>query len=193
VIDNNYNKECWAGVDYSMSCPALSIIDKDGNPISWYYLTQDKRYVGTFDDNINGALVGGKHDFKTDIDRYDFISSYFIEVLSKYKKLQRLQLEGYSMGSRGGLIFNIAENTGILKYKLKLAKIEYDIPSPKTIKKFAADNGNANKDMMFESFNKKFNNSIDIMKNIGYTKSTIGNPISDIVDSYYLATYGLPQ
>jgi len=46
--------------------------------------------------------------------------------------------------------------------------------------------GNADKDMMYESFSKETNT--DLKKIFDTVK--VGNPISDIVDSYYIAKVG---
>ena len=51
------------------------------------------------------------------------------------------------------------------------------------VKKFATDKGNANKDLMYEHFCK--DTKTDLMKT--FDMQTLSNPITDIVDSYYIA------
>ena len=69
-----------------------------------------------------------------------------------------VHLEGYSYGSKGQAIFQIAENCGILKYSLLNNKIEYNIIVKSIVKKFATDKGNANKELMYEHFCKRYKN-----------------------------------
>ncbi len=45
-------------------------------------------------------------------------------------------LEGYSFGSKGK-VFHIAENTGILKYKIHNMGVPLEVIPPTTVKKFA--------------------------------------------------------
>ena len=70
------------------------------------------------------------------------------------KNNQLIQIEDYSYGSTGR-VFHIAENLGLLKYKLKMeCGWDYTLLPPSVIKKFATDKGNANKELMLEAFEK---------------------------------------
>ena len=53
-------------------------------------------------------------------------------------------------------------------------------------KKFATDKGNANKELMYEHFCK--DTKTDLMKT--FDMQTLSNPITDIVDAYYIAKCG---
>ena len=64
--------------------------------------------------------------------------------------------------------------------------IDYETVVPSVVKKGATGKGNADKDMMYESFSKETNT--DLKKVFDTVKVT--NPISDIVDSYYIAKIG---
>lgn len=97
----------------------------------------------------------------------------------------RVAIEGYAFGAVGR-VFQIAENAGLLKYKLWKEGIEYTVPAPTEIKKFATGKGNANKDMMLEAFNEE--TGVDIRAKLDIIKGY--NPISDIVDAYYIAKFG---
>ena len=126
----------------------------------------------------------------TEIERYSNISDM---VLSPLQGLENdeisVYLEGYSYGS-GGNVFDIAENTAILKYKLLTHfGIKANTVPPKTIKKFCI-NGNATKWMMEEQFIKETN--YDVRKELKQTQSQ-ENPSSDIIDSYYLCKYGTKE
>ena len=54
-------------------------------------------------------------------------------------------MEGYAYGTSKGVVFEIGENTGVLKHKLMKAQISIDIFAPSEIKKHATTRGNANK------------------------------------------------
>ena len=61
-------------------------------------------------------------------------------------------LEGYAYGASGRAIFQIAENCGLLKYKLWEAGIAVDIIPPTKVKKDATGKGNADKRKMVDAF-----------------------------------------
>ena len=61
---------------------------------------------------------------------------------------------------------------------------------PTVTKKFATDKGNANKDIMYESFIKE-PDAPQNLKTILRPKSTkLTGPTTDIVDSYWICKYG---
>ena len=180
-----------AGIDYSMNGPCICVYhgvdaytgeDSDifsFDNCSFFYLTDVKRYAGTFLGNIKGEsfnIVGSEDE------RYDCISGWACDIIKRYKCSQ-VALEGYSYGSKGK-IFHIAENTGVLKYKLYQNGIPVDIIAPTTVKKYATGKGNADKEMMHESFLEETGK--DLKELITPLKSKISNPVSDIVDSYYI-------
>jgi hypothetical protein len=87
-------------------------------------------------------------------------------------------------------VFHIAENTAILKYNLWDAQIEFDIIPPTVIKKFATGKGNANKEKMYEAFVNE-NPGVDLRSWLTPRSSNVISPVSDIVDAYFIAKYGL--
>ena len=99
---------------------------------------------------------------------------------------EQIALEGYSMGSKGK-VFHIAENTGVLKYKIYNAGIPLEIIPPTSLKKFATGKGNADKDSMHQKFMR--DSGIDLKSKITPDKTKVGNPVSDIVDSYYICKF----
>ena len=58
-------------------------------------------------------------------------------------------LEDYAFAAKGR-VFHIAENTGILKYKLFQQGIPLETISPSAVKKNATGKGNADKEMMYQ-------------------------------------------
>ena len=62
--------------------------------------------------------------------------------------------------------------------------IPLEVVPPTTIKKFATGKGNADKTMMHKSFIEE--TGIDLKTTITPDKKEVDNPVSDIVDSYYI-------
>ena len=60
---------------------------------------------------------------------------------------------------------------------------------PTVVKKFATERGNATKEMMYEQFSKE--TKVDLMNLVTPDKTKLTNPVTDIVDAYYICKYGL--
>lgn len=174
------------GIDYSLSCPAVCVLDDtlEFNRSKFYFLSNRKRDHARF----NGNIEGFPHSiYKTDEERYDQISRWVLDCF-QFDETTSVFVEGYSMGSKG-LIFNLAENCGLLKHKLYKKKVQlYNVP-PTVVKKFATGKGNSDKLGMYNSFiaNKK-NPQINSM--FAKSEEKINSPTSDIVDAYFIALYG---
>ena len=178
------------GIDYSLNSPALCIASGDMSfkNCKFHYLSSKKKYIGQFN-NITGTEYP---EWSDPIERFTNISKWVYLSLRSYGDMElfngktAVYIEGYSYGSKGQAIFQIAENCGILKYSLQEKRIGYDIIVPSIVKKFATDKGNANKELMYEYFCK--DTKTDLMKT--FDMQTLSNPITDIVDSYYIARCG---
>ena len=168
-----------------MSCPCLTICVGEFHidNCKIFYLTDTRKYQGSF---CNGIIEG--HSFPTwkhDIERFYMISSFFLNILGRYKpETIKMNIEGYSMGSRSGMTFNIGEHTGILKLQLFLSGIQFQTIAPTEVKKFASSKGNSDKNVMYNCFLNE--TSLDLRKELDYTKTDISSPIGDIVDSYFI-------
>jgi hypothetical protein len=92
-------------------------------------------------------------------------------------------LEGYAY-SASGRVFHIAENTGILKYKLYHLGVPVTIIPPTEVKKFASGKGNADKTQMYDAF--VWETGMHLKAVLAPNRKEIGSPVSDIVDSYYI-------
>ena len=179
------NPKTIIGIDYSLTSPAICITtDFVFKNSKFYYLTNKKKYIGKMTNNITGF----EHkEYDTPIRRFSQISDWVYELIEDTIHTQQLvYIEGYSFGSKGQAVFQIAENCGILKYRLQQMTIDYDTVVPSVVKKGATGKGNADKDMMYEFFSKE--TKTDLKKVFDTQK--VGNPISDIVDSYYIAKVG---
>ena len=179
-----------AGIDYSMTSPALCIFDTDKgrycfDNVDAYFRSNLVRFDLFKEGNVNGE---NHNPFDCDIDRYDDISNWATTILDG-KGVKKVFLEGYSFGSTGK-VFNIAENTAILKYNLWDLNIDIEILAPTTIKKFATGSGRASKENMYEKFCEE-NPKIGLRESLTPRSSNVINPVNDIVDAYYILKYGL--
>ena len=175
------------GIDYSLNSPAICITedDFDFNKCSFHFLTSKKKHIGQFGKNI----FGYEHkEYNTPIERFSNISTWALDIIHKYKQdTAQIYIEGYSFGSKGQAVFQIAENCGILKYRLQVSPtLLYDTVVPSVVKKYASGKGNADKQYMYESFTK--HTGVDLRKVFDMEK--LNNPVTDIVDSYYIAKVG---
>ena len=167
------------GIDYSLTSPCVCFINVN---LLWFFLTKKKKHIGQLSEDI----IGYEHKEWTDpIERFTNISEFVIDILSQCYNPQTY-IEGYSYGSKGQALFQIAENCGILKHRLREKGYPYKIIVPSVVKKGATGKGNADKDMMYEAFNKE--TKIDLKKLFDTDK--VGNPVSDIADSYFIQKVG---
>ena len=172
-----------AGIDYSLRSPAICIFM--GNSRAEFkfsnclfsFLTDIKKYARPFGKNIRGDLFWS---YNQDAERYDSISEWAVEQVVG---CNQVALEGYAYNAKGR-VFHIAENTGILKYKMFQKSIPLDIVEPTKVKKFATGKGNASKADMYSAFTQE--TMIDLMQVVTPDKSEVDNPVSDIVDAYYI-------
>jgi len=179
------NPKTIIGIDYSLTSPAICVTkDFKFENSQFYYLTNKKKYIGPMSKNI----FGFEHqEYNTPIHRFSQISDWAFDTIKEtIHTPQKVFIEGYSFGSKGQAVFQIAENCGILKYRLQEMDIDYDTIVPSVVKKGATGKGNADKDLMYESFSKETNTDLKKMFDV----QKIGNPVSDIVDSFYIAKVG---
>lgn len=172
------------GIDYSMTSPAMCIMAEPSLDRSmFYYLTSDKRRVGNFHN-----AIGEEHkEYYSDQERYDNIAEFFLNKIPLTGgKPPHVYIEDYSFGSTGK-VFHIAENAGLLKYKLWEVGIPFTTVPPTVIKKFATGKGNADKQKMYDAFVAETKETFHLLFN---KNLTLGSPVTDIVDSYYIAKYG---
>jgi len=100
--------------------------------------------------------------------------------------IDQVSLEGYAYSAQGR-VFNIAENTGILKYKLWQSRIPVEVIPPSAVKKLATGKGNSDKAAMYVQFTQ--DTDIPLMDIISPEKTKVSNPVSDIVDAFYICKF----
>lgn len=172
----------YAGIDYSLTSPSICIYNDKMGSFSFercmiYFLTDVKKLQNLFLGNVRGEGFGG---YDTECERYDTISDWAIQYLIG---CTMVGLEDYAFAAKGR-VFHIAENTGILKYKLYQQGIPVDMISPSAVKKKATGKGNSDKEAMYQSFVSE--TGVMLKDIITPNKKDVGNPVSDIVDSYYI-------
>ncbi len=172
-----------AGIDYSLSNPTICLHPANKSfaleHCSIHYLTGSKKGEGKF---LEGRVIGKALPLWTIPEqRYYQITSWALNVMGEANPVA---IEDYAFAAKGR-VFNIGENTGLLKYYLWKVSKNYTAIPPTVIKKFASGKGNANKDAMHDAFVKE--TGTDLMKVYGTTNTN--SPINDVVDAFYVCKY----
>ena len=171
-----------AGIDYSLNGPCICVYQGDGDftfkQCSFYFLTNTKSLAQVFSYRFYGELF---NEFNHECQRYNSISDWAVD---KVTGCDFVGLEGYAYGASGRATFQIAENCGLLKYKLWEAGIAVDVIPPTKVKKDATGKGNADKRKMVDAF--MLDTGIDLQKLITPKRANIGSPVSDIADAFYI-------
>lgn len=167
------------GVDYSVNSPACFKIsyDESMKPVAF-------DYIG-FTDTIKISNIDAKLFYYRKDQFKDYISQiiWFRQHIWDFMKLSQddiVAFEGYAFMANGR-IFNIAEATFSLKEKIYENGNPIKLYPPKTMKKFFADSGNANKEMMISTFNNSEYSYL--LKHLPDRNS----PKEDLVDAFYVA------
>lgn len=165
------------GVDYSLSSPAV------WTEYGGHYLTNTAKYAKQY---LSSSICGEKHKpHESQMQRYCNIAQWVIECIRKSNS-HFVMIEDYSFSSTGR-VFHIAENCAILKYYLWKNYIPFDTVPPTVIKKFATGKGNANKEKMYEAYVKETDTKLHDI--ITPDKSNLSNPVTDLVDAYFIQKY----
>lgn len=176
----------YGGIDYSINCPALCVYDDDDGPFSHetcrYWFNQNN--ISKKEEMLRKAWdvpnIYPQTQFKIEApeERYFVLADWFISILV-LEGVKVVAMEDYALGA-SGLVFNIAECTGILKTLMHSVGIEVHKYAPTAVKKSFCGKGNAGKDLMVAAYKDKYNVS---MENLLH-KTGVGSPVSDVVDSH---------
>jgi len=178
-----------AGIDYSLTSPAICIAEIINSCVvfencKFHYLKQNKSQ-GSFD-NI---FAYEYPEYTDDIERFTKLANWTIDCIRWHDgRASHVYLEDYAYAATGR-VFNIGENTGILKQHLRTNGFHYTTIPPTVIKKEASGKGNANKELMYETFLAETH--VDLQSRLTPNSTKIVNPVSDIVDSYYICKTGV--
>lgn len=173
------------GIDYSLTSPSLCVYRGEGDfnlsSVNFHYLSDIKKSIKN-----EGYLIGTSYpSFTTQEQRYHQISNWVLDVVNLYP-ITDVFIEGYAFNAVGR-VFQIAENTGVLKYRLSQYGINSITVPPTVVKKYATGKGNANKEKMNDSFIEE--TGVNLKSALQLTDKQ-WNPSSDIIDSYYICKYG---
>jgi Holliday junction resolvasome RuvABC endonuclease subunit len=175
------------GIDYSMNSPAMTLwcgdLKRDSFNVDNLDFFSYTSKVNTFNKFVNYDLK----EWNSSIQRYKNLADLFYwkilttqnKKLIKWKNVY-IAIEGYSYGSNQSLIFNIAENTAILKYELWKNCLNFKIYQPTSVKKFITGKGNAKKEDVYKSICEILDFDLSDYLNIPVAKNT---PIYDFSDS----------
>ena len=173
-----------AGIDFSYGSPSIVVYDNTKEftfeNCKFFNLNKTKKVQGIHS-NIE---INGFADWDTTEERFYGIATWAMDIL-QHHKVEHVQIEGYAMGASSGLVFQIAENTGLLKHYMWKAGIKFDAIAPTAVKKSFTGKGNAKKEQMIEEFTRR--TGVDISQMIGVNSPTT-KPVDDLVDSYAILT-----
>jgi Holliday junction resolvasome RuvABC endonuclease subunit len=186
-ISNN-DKEFIAGIDYSITSPAMVIhpFKEEWNPsLCHFFFASDKKknQKVILPRNILGlGAYGAKYSNEA---RFTHLARIFTNIINE-KHVIDIGMEDYSFASNGR-VFHIGENTGVLKHKIFLMGIPVSVYAPSLIKKYATTKGNAKKCQMVEAFEKETGiNLIKLFNTRHLKKPADESPVSDLADAYFI-------
>ena len=191
------NRKKIAGIDYSLTSPAICVYieEKDGGHFDFdrcmfYYLSNTERgqqlAARSGLSNLRADLYP---EWKTEEERHEKLATWAYTIV---QGCEVVYLEGYAFATVGkSHVRSVAENTGLLKHKLWKMKVPFKTYPPTVIKKYATGKGNANKDLMYDSFIAELLTPPDLKNLLTPKSKKIISPVSDIVDSYFIAKCGV--
>ena len=169
-----------------MTSPAVCLFNGE----EWYarFLTQTEKHLThrVYESKLGTFEVHGYPypPYTTQEQRFNGIADWVMDLLDDVSA--KVVIEDYAMGARGR-VFHIAENCGLLKHKIWKSGMKFDTLAPTALKKFATGKGNSDKNVMHSRFVE--DTGIDLMKEMTPNAKDCGNPVSDIVDAFYLARW----
>lgn len=172
-----------------MSSPAITIFNNKDHFMfencDVYFLAKGKKFLQRFG-NIHGMELPNTDNQQA---RFDQISQWVISTLGRYDQIDYVAIEGYAYAATGR-VFEIGENTGLLKHKLFKTFQRFEVFAPLEIKKFAAGSGKASKQVLEQAFEQQGGPKIRTILN---QTDKQWNPSSDIIDSYFICKYGVTK
>ena len=190
------NQKKIAGIDYSLTSPAICVYkEEDGGYFDFdrcmlYYLSNNKRQQQLATrSGLSNLKAEPYPEWKTAEERHEKLASWAYRIV---QGCEEVLLEGYAYGVTSNRA-PIYENTAILKHKMWKNKLLFTMYPPTVIKKFATGKGNANKEQMYESFVDELLTPTDLKERLTPKAKKVINPISDIVDSYFIAKAGAEE
>tara|TARA_B100000287_G_scaffold85502_1_gene78079 strand:+ start:446 stop:1033 length:588 start_codon:yes stop_codon:yes gene_type:complete len=185
-----------AGIDYSLTSPAICVWKStddrlfDFDSCDLYYLENSQRWKSTTASS-HGLLNLHPEEYpewNTEEERHDLLSNWAMSII---QGCNEIYLEGYAFATVGkSHVRSVAENTGLLKHKMHKVKQTFSLVPPTVVKKYATGKGNSNKEVMYEAFSAELVTPPDLKSQLTPKSKKLSNPVTDIVDSYWLCKYG---
>ena len=181
-----------AGIDYSLTSPAICVWKSTDDRLfnfddcALYYLEIPKRR-GPTPHGILNIHANPYPEWETEEERHELLSKWTMSIITGCEVF----IEGYAFATSGtSHVRSIAENTGLLKHKMHKVKQSFTSVPPTVIKKYATGKGNANKEGMYEAFVDELLTPTDLKERLTPKATKVKNPVSDLVDSYFICKYG---
>ena len=187
-----------AGIDYSLTSPAICVWKStdDGyfnfDDCDLYYLEKPRRRRSTPPGILN-LHADPYPEWETEEERHELLSKWAMEIVngSQAWLTTAVFIEGYAFATSGkSHVRSVAENTGLLKHKMYKVKQPFTSIPPTVIKKYATGKGNANKELMYDAFCAEILTPPDLKSRLTPNSKKLRNPVTDIVDSYFICKYG---
>ena len=187
-----------AGIDYSLTSPAICVWKStdDGyfnfDDCDLYYLEKPRRR-GSTPPGILNLHADPYPEWETEEERHELLSKWAMEIVngSQAWLTTAVFIEGYAFATSGkSHVRSVAENTGLLKHKMHKIKQPFTSVPPTVIKKYATGKGNANKEIMYDAFCAEILTPPDLKSRLTPKSKKLRNPVTDIVDSYFICKYG---
>lgn len=192
------NEPRWCvGMDLSLRCPSVAIVDRETGVTTVLWWTQRKR-----EDVLNVRHTVSKNVWwvrfptlvETDatgcMGRATQMRNDIASVLSELEPSRtRVQIEGYAFGSSdSGHASRLAELGGVIKSYLFENKFKYAEVPPTSVKKFWSGSGRADKSEMIKTARTK-GYPVDEMQTDMLLKEVHDHPLEDIVDAIAIAEF----
>ena len=182
-----------AGIDYSLTSPAICVWKTeddrffDFDSCDVYYLENTSRSGPTAHGILN-LHAEPYPEWDTEEERHDLLSNWAMSII---QGCTEIFIEGYAFAtSAKAYVRSVAENTGLLKHKMYKVRQNYVSVPPSVNKKYATNKGNANKELMYEVFCEEPLTPTDLQQRLKPKSKKLSNPVTDIVDAYYIAKWG---
>ena len=180
-----------AGIDYSLTSPAICVwkqnVDRlfDFHSCDLYYLETAQRFKRP-ETGILNLHPEPYPEWHTE-EEHDLLSDWAMSCIQGCE----VYIEGYAFATSGkSHVRSVAENSGLLKYKMYKAKQPFTSVPPTVIKKYATGKGNANKEVMYEAFNAELLTPPDLKSILKPKSKKLTSPVTDLVDAYFIAKWG---
>jgi Holliday junction resolvasome RuvABC endonuclease subunit len=168
------------GMDISMNGSGIVRLVLNNDTLD--IVRQDYLSFTSVKKNSNKNIIFYKKEmFKNNIEKADWMIEQMINFSTTFGVVDYCGIEGYAF-SASGRITDIAEFTGLVKYKLYELGWKIRLYDPCSIKMYGTGIGNADKVKMTDCYMEKYNKDMDVSYLPLYK-----SPSSDIIDAYFIA------